>query len=441
MALNYRKYIEELEKNIRKYTDEAAELTDKSLVEERDFTAEEQEKFNAAKENIEKAKRAIERCKSAMEFTGGTDRQSATRGGDSAGRGETRDSEDDDDAGEKRAAARQKRAYSKAFEQYLRYGSAAVDSEQRAVLKAGYREFDKDDRLTRALSTQTGTQGGYLAPSEMLQQIEVAMREYAAMLQVPTRRLPTSNGNDLSWPTVNDTMNEGEQLGEGQIRTEGPDNVFGKITMKAFTFGSRVMLIPVEMVEDSAYPIFDLLSGLASERLGRILNRRLTTGNNATQPQGIVPAAAAGPQAASGTTITYDNLVDLELALDPAYWPNAGFMMSLSAFGVLRKLRDNDGRPLWMPAATSGLGQSVPATINSKPYYVNTNMAPVASGNRALIYGDFSKYVIREVGGITIVRLVERYADQGMVGYFATIRRDGRLNNAGVAPVVALIQP
>jgi HK97 family phage major capsid protein len=58
----------------------------------------------------------------------------------------------------------------------------------------------------------------------------------------------------------------------------------------------------------------------------------------------------AGNSTTSGetTAITYDDLVELEHSVDPAYRKNARFMMSDTALKTVKKLKDGIGRPLWM---------------------------------------------------------------------------------------------
>jgi len=56
-----------------------------------------------------------------------------------------------------------------------------------------------------------------------------------------------------------------------------------------------------------------------------------------------------------------------------------------------------------------------------------------------LLFGDFQKYIIRDVTGAeagpVILRLNERYADYGQVGFFLFSRHDGDLLDAGTDPI------
>ena len=51
------------------------------------------------------------------------------------------------------------------------------------------------------------------------------------------------------------------------------------------------------------------------------------------------------------------------------------------------------------------------------------------------IFGALNKYLIRDVVGITLLRLDERYADFHQVAFLAFARADGNLLNAGTNPV------
>ena len=117
-------------------------------------------------------------------------------------------------------------------------------------------------------------------------------------------------------------------------------------------------------------------------------------------------------------------------------------MLNDSTLKAIRKLVDNSGGSgvgnyLWM----AGLSAGVPDTILGKPYTINQDMASIGTGNKSVGFGDFSKYKIRDVKGITVLRLNERYADSHQVGFFAFMRADGRTLDAGTDPIKVLLHP
>jgi HK97 family phage major capsid protein len=118
----------------------------------------------------------------------------------------------------------------------------------------------------------------------------------------------------------------------------------------------------------------------------------------------------------------------------------AKYMLADNTLGTLKTLLDKFGRPLWVP----GVAVGAPDTINGYQYVINQSMDGVAagntSGNTTMVFGDFSKFVVRRVGSMTMRRLVERYAELDQVGFLAFERVDSQLLDAGTHPLNVLIQ-
>ena len=72
-----------------------------------------------------------------------------------------------------------------------------------------------------------------------------------------------------------------------------------------------------------------------------------------------------------------------------------------------------------------------------KPYSVNQAMDDLGTGNKPVIFGDFSRYVVRKVRAFDVMTLRERYAENFQVGMVAFKRFDGKLiNNAAVKHLI-----
>jgi HK97 family phage major capsid protein len=87
-----------------------------------------------------------------------------------------------------------------------------------------------------------------------------------------------------------------------------------------------------------------------------------------------------------------------------------------------------------MPLWRAGMTASEPDTIDGDPYTINQQVESGAA-KKAMLYGLLSKYLIRDVLDITLVRLDERYAELGVVAFLAFSRHDGDLLDAGTHPV------
>lgn len=282
----------------------------------------------------------------------------------------------------------------------------------------------------RAL-TLTTTAGGYTVPDDMMRSLEVAMLRFGGMRQVADI-LRTSSGADLPWPTTNDTTNEGEILAIN-TQVSQQDVVFGQLVLNAYKYSSKMILVPVELLQDSAVNIAEHLGEALGTRIGRITNRHFTVGTGTNQPNGIVTAATLGKAGATGqtTSVTYADLVDLQHSVDPDYRQGARWMFADSTLKALKKLVDADNRPLWAP----GIAVREPDTILGHGYIVNQQVAAMGVSAKSIVFGDLSKYKIRDVQEIVLRRLDERFADFHQVAFLAFSRHDGDLLDAGTNPV------
>lgn len=283
---------------------------------------------------------------------------------------------------------------------------------------------------SRALSAYTVGSGGILAPDSFVQNLEVNMLAFGGMRQV-AETMVTGRGEDIVWPTADDTSNEGQQLGESASIGSSTDPSFSAVTWGAYKFSSKPVLVPFELLEDNVFDLPSVLSGMLGERLGRVTNRKYTTGSGANEPKGIVTAATLGKTTAGAAAITINEVLDLVHSVDPAYRNGASFMFHDNILLYLRKLQDLEGRPLWQQGINGA-----PDTLWSYRYTINQSMASsVATTNKTMLFGQLSKYKIRRVNQIRMYRLEERYRDNDQDGFVALLREDGNLLTAGTAPV------
>lgn len=289
----------------------------------------------------------------------------------------------------------------------------------------------------RALALNLNTAGGYLVPEGFVQNLEVALLLYSN-IRVVADVMRTASGQDLPWPSVNDTFNKGSILVENAT-VGNQDIVFGQTVLHAYKYTSKLVQVPVELLEDSAFDLAAVLGSLLGIRVARIQNDHMTTGTGVAQPTGIVTAATQGVQAGSSTALAWDDLYKLKHAVDPAYRVSAlgaGWMFHDQILGFLKRLKDGAGRYLWQ----SGVSATAPDTIDGDPYTINQSMASTMStGNRTVLYGAMKKYKVRDVTQMRLRRLVERYADLDQEGYVLFTRFDSTLLDAGTHPIQYIV--
>lgn len=317
--------------------------------------------------------------------------------------------------------------YKDVFTKAMRFGVAELAPEERSVLVSG-RSRDKEVEL-RAQATAPGTAGGYAIPQGFSAEIDKALAAWGPMLdENVARQYPTASGNPIPWPTNDDTAQRGEQHTEnGAVTDDGSGDVtLGQKTLNAYLYDSKVVKVSLELLQDSFFSMEGLLTDLFGERLGRTGNDVLTVGDGTNKPFGVVAASSLGKTAAAVAAITGDELIDLQHSVDPAYRssPKCYWQFNDTTLASIRKLKDGQGNYLW---AMGDVTKGAPDLILGKPYKVNQAMASLATGNKTVIFGDHSKYIVRRVGDMQMIALRERYMDALQVGFIAFMRLDGEL--------------
>lgn len=328
----------------------------------------------------------------------------------------------------------------KAFDLMLRRGLAGVPDELRAHLynaREAALDFGREEKRD-AQSSVTGNLGGYTVPDGVMQQIQEAKKFYGGIMEAKPNIIRTSGGNPIPWPTTNDTGTKGVILPENSPESS-VSIPFDTLTLGAYKYSSRIVLIPLELLQDSGIDIEGLVVRKLAERLGRIQNEHQTTGTGTNQPQGVVVGATLGKSAASATAVTYAELVDLKYSVNRAYRREAKWMMNDNTFGKILKLVDTAGRPLMLDYIR-GMQEAERETLIGQDVIMNDDMATMATTAKSILYGAFSNYAVRIVNAGMIMRLTERYAEYGQVGFLCFERMDARLIDAGTHPIKYLQQ-
>jgi len=418
-----------------------SEIQKKADSEKRDLTADEQKNWDDADKDFEKFSSEVQRRESMAarekELAAPITPQPAAREHRSAPIPTGAAREDEQELTKEQMEERQAEK-KRVFTLWVREGMSSLSPEERALMrtlssreKIEQRDLPKEYREARAQSVGTGSAGGFVIPQGFSGQLEEFLKAFGGMRQV-ARSFPTPMGNDIPWPTVDDTANVGELLAENTSAAL-QDVAFGQVILKAYKYSSKVVLVPIELLQDSYFDVGALLQELLSTRIGRITNTHFTTGTGTGQPKGVVTEAGSGKVGLVGQTLSviYDDIIDLEHSIDPLYRPNARYMMADSSLKVVKKIKDSTGRPIWLPGLASSLADKINGpTLNGYPYSINQDIAAMAANAKSMLFGDFSKYIVRDVMAITLLRLEERYAEVGQVGFIAFSRADGRAINA-----------
>jgi len=303
-------------------------------------------------------------------------------------------------------------------------GENASDEMRAAAAAYGINVSSKELDV-RALSVGTTTAGGNAVADEMMRSYMEILKWYGRVESVATV-VNTTTGATLPWPTVDDTSNTGRLLTEGTGATTTTDPSVGVINLASYKFSSDAVIVSMEALQDVSFNLAAYLGSALATRIGRIKNTYFTTGTGTSQPGGVQVKASLGKTAAATNAITLDEVIDLFHSVDIAYRsaPSAAFMMNDAVAAYARKLKDSNNQYLWQMAVQAGQ----PDRLFGVPVIINNDCDSAFSTNKRLVlFGDFSKYVVRNAGALQVGRSDDLYFLNHQSVFLGVQRSDGNL--------------
>lgn len=407
-----------LDKRNKAHAD-AQEIHKLAIAEDRDLTSDEQEKFDKAFEDVERFDRQLKQ----QEKLANLEDYSDIDGGQRAAFGGAEVPE------KPRSEEEVQRLYAEVLERNMIRAEGRVDRNQFMKL------VPKELRVAQNVGTPAD--GGYLVPEEWQSRIIESMKYYGPMLQAG-RIFNTSTGAEMHLPTHDATSEKGAIIGE-DIQDTIAKTALSEVKFGSFMYTSKIIPITIELLQDAAYDVVGLVRDTCASRIGRILNEHLTDGVGTTTPFGVATKSTDSAITLTANTITADKLVDLEHTVDILYRqsPSTAFMFHDSTLAAIKKLSygTSDDRPLWLPSIRVG----EPDRILGYRYWVNNDMDDLGTAsNKAVLFGDFSKYEIRRVLGMTLRRSDEFYWDARKVAFNMIARFDANLVDTAAIKYMAV---
>jgi HK97 family phage major capsid protein len=322
-----------------------------------------------------------------------------------------------------------------AFELYLRNGMTPLTPDERR-------------RVKNTMSTTTSSQGGYTVAPLVAAELVNLLKGWGWMRQTSSQ-MTTDNGADMTVPTSDGTSEVGELLTQNTTAT-ALDPSFGSAAIPMFRFSSKIFTVPLELLQDASVDIAGFILMRARDRIGRTQNTKFTVGSGTGEPNGLVTAASIGKTGTTGqtTTIIYDDLVDLSESVDQAQLgmpdktsgavpPGVGWMMSQAMRKVVRKLKDSNNRPIWMPGHSDGKTVA-PAMLLDWPCWINNDVPTPAANAKSVAFGNLGSYMIRDALDVTVFRFDDSaFTKLGQVGFLAYARAGGNLLDSGAIKTYA----
>ena len=293
----------------------------------------------------------------------------------------------------------------------------ASDEYKNAVLAALRSNFRK---VSNVLSEGVDANGGYLVPEEYDKRLIDVLTEENVMRRLGTS-ITTSGEHKIN---IAGTKPAAAWIEEGGNLTFG-DATFDQIILDAHKLHVAIK-VTEELLYDNAFNLESYIIDQFGKALANAEEDAFLNGSGTGQPLGIlapVGGAEVGVTTASGTKITSDEVIDLVYSLKRPYRKNAKFLCNDQTLAALRKLKDTTGQYLWQPSYQAG----EPDRILGYPVETSPYFPVITSGAPAMLFGDFSYYNIGDRGTRSFAELKELFAGNGMVGFVAKERVDGKL--------------
>ncbi|WP_099823902.1 phage major capsid protein [Oceaniglobus indicus] len=308
--------------------------------------------------------------------------------------------------------------HQKAFEAYVRSGD---DDALRGLEIEG-----------KSLNTAVAGDGGYLVDPQTSDMVQSVLRSTASIRAIAN----VVNVEATSYDVLIDTTDIGagwssETGGQAETGTPTIDRIVIPLhELSALPKASQRLL------DDAAFDIEGWLAGRIADKFARSEAAAFVNGNGVDKPRGFLNHAKVDDASWVWDTLGYvatgadggfadaDALVDLVYALGAQYRANARFVMNSKTAGVVRKLKDADGRFLW----SDGLAAGEPARLLGHGVVIAEDMPDIAAGAFAIAFGDFGAgYTIAERPDLRILR--DPFSAKPHVLFYATKRVGGDVSD------------
>lgn len=320
------------------------------------------------------------------------------------------------------------KAYRDAFWKYLRVGERGLGQDALKDLSDGY-----------------DTQGGFLAPPELIARIisrtPAPTRVSGLVTTITTGRdaivMPKVNYNsDDIYSTGYRVTWTGEYPASDTAAAANDANMFGQHRIDIHT-AMLTTALTRDMMEDNAFDIVGWVSGKLGETADLLSDNMAVSGTGVGQPFGMLTEVGSGADniqfvtSGNSSALTADGIIKLDYALPEQYITSdslAYVMNRTNTAQAIALLKDAQNRYLFRMggAADGGLQGKMPDALLGKNIAYSAFMPNVAANAYPIVFGDLSGYIRALRLGLSIQVLQETGAKRNKVELVARYRLGGK---------------
>lgn len=315
-------------------------------------------------------------------------------------------------------------------------GATEVGAPHQKAFNAYLRSGD-DDALrgleveAKGLSTAVNSDGGYLVDPQTSDSVKSVLNATASIRAIASVVHVEATSYDV---LVDHTDVDSGWATEAGTVVEGATPTIDRITVQLHEL-SALPKASQRLLDDSAFDIEGWLAGRIADKFARAEASAFINGDGIDKPKGFLDHATVDndvwawgnlgyvPSGSDGD-VTGDAIVDLVYALGAEYRANASFVMNSKTAGLVRKLKDNDGRFLW----ADGLAAGQPAVLMGYPVLIAEDMPDAATDSMSIAFGDFAAgYTVAERPDLRVLR--DPFSAKPHVLFYATKRVGGDVSD------------
>jgi len=285
----------------------------------------------------------------------------------------------------------------------------ASDEYKRAMLTALRSNFKQ---VSNVLQEGVDADGGYLVPEEYDSRLIDVLDEENIMRRLATR-ITTSGDHKIN---IAATKPAAAWIEEGGALSFGAAT-FSQILLDAHKLHVAIK-VTEELLYDNAFGLENYIITQFGKALANAEEDAFLNGNGVGKPLGLFAKTGGGTYLDEVTAIKTDDIINLVYTLKRPYRKNASFILNDKTIAAIRKLKDNNGAYIWQPSYQA----NEPDRLLGYPLHTSA-FAP----ENAVAFGDYKYYNIGDRGTRSFKQLTELFAGNGMIGYVAKERVDGKL--------------
>ena len=198
---------------------------------------------------------------------------------------------------------------------------------------------------------------------------------------------------------------------------------FTSVDLKGYLVGA-LTLIGRKLKTNAMFNVTDFIVNYMAEEIAAFLEGELLNGTTSKMEGAL--STTNEKTAAAAAAITADELIDLQAQVKQAFQSEACWIMHPETFTAVKKLKDGQSRYLLQDDFTG----EFPYRLLGKPVFVSDNMPKIATGAKAVLYGDMSGLSVKIAEQLEIEVLREKYATQHAIGVVAWMEVDSKVTDS-----------